>query len=480
MSVVVMPNTGRSGRWLPGWDPEDERFWRHRGRRIARRNLALSVLSEHIGFSIWSMWSVLVLFMTPAIGLGFSPEEKFLLVVVPTVVGALLRLPYSWAVTRFGGRNWTVFASAILLVPTLLAFYFVQRPGTPLGVFLAIAALGGLGGGNFASSMTNIVGFYPRRLQGWALGINAGGGNLGVAAVQLLGLLVIATAGNNHPAYVIAGYLPLVVLASLFAALWMDNVETIRAEPGALREAFREPHTWWISLLYVGTFGSFIGYSFAFGLVLQSQFDATALQAASYTFLGPFLGSLSRPLGGWAADRWGGARVTAGTFIGLGVGAAGLLLASRSGSFALFVAVFTTLFVLTGIGNGSTYKMIPVVFARQAQTATIGGAPAGAAFARARRLTGAVIGIAGAVGALGGALINLVFRSAYAGPSGGGEPGFVAFLVGYAGCLSLTYLRYLRPERVAAQRAAVAVPPAVPAAPDRRPVLRERSGAGGG
>lgn len=472
--MVVMPNTRRSGRWLSGWDPEDEQFWRRSGRRIARRNLVLSVLSEHLGFSIWSIWSVLVLFMTPEIGLGFSPAEKFLLVVVPTVVGALLRLPYSSAVTRFGGRNWTVFASAILLVPALLAFYFVQRPGTPLWVFLVIAAIGGVGGGNFASSMTNIVGFYPQRMQGWALGINAGGGNLGVAAVQIIGLLVIATVGNNHPAYVIAGYLPLIVLATIGAALWMDNVESVRAEPGALREAFREPHTWWISVLYVGTFGSFIGYSFAFGLVLQSQFDATALQAASYTFLGPLLGSLFRPLGGLAADRWGGAQVTAWTFIGLGIGTAGLWIASGFDSFALFVVAFTTLFALTGIGNGSTYKMIPVVFARQAEAATIAGAPAEAAFARARRLTGAVIGIAGAIGALGGALINLVFRAAYSGPSGSGETGFAAFLVGYAGCLLLT-LRYLRPERAAAAASRTDA-----TVRRHRPALRERSGVGGG
>ncbi|NEE59363.1 MFS transporter, partial [Streptomyces sp. SID8455] len=123
-----------SGRWIQDWEPENEEFWEREGRRIARRNLVISVLSEHIGFSVWSLWSVLVLFMSPEIGLGFAPEEKFLLVVVPTLVGAVLRLPYSYAVTRFGGRNWTVFASAVLLVPTVLALVFVQRPGTPLWV----------------------------------------------------------------------------------------------------------------------------------------------------------------------------------------------------------------------------------------------------------------------------------------------------------------------------------------------------------
>ncbi|KPI32937.1 major facilitator superfamily MFS_1 [Actinobacteria bacterium OV450] len=431
-------------RWIEDWDPENEEFWQRSGKRTARRNLILSVLAEHVGFSVWSMWSVLVLFMSPAIGLGFTAAQKFLLVVVPTLVGAALRLPYSYAVTRFGGRNWTAFSSAVLLVPTLAALYFVQRPGTPLWVFLLIGAAGGLGGGNFASSMTNITALFPQRLQGWALGINAGGGNLGVAAVQLIGLLVIATAGSTHPAYVIAVYLPLIAATSLLAALRMDNFAAVRSAPGAQREAARNPHTWCISLLYVGTFGSFIGYGFAFGLVLQSQFGATPLQSASYTFLGPLLGSLFRPLGGLLADRWGGARITLLTFCAMAAGTGVLLLASAQGSYGLFIAGFTALFVLTGIGNGSTYKMIPAVFARQAQDDVTSGHDAQAAFARARRLSGAVIGIAGAVGALGGVGVNLVFRSAYSGTEKSGEPAFVAFLGFYVVCVLVTWAVYLR------------------------------------
>ncbi|MDQ1014631.1 nitrate/nitrite transporter [Streptomyces afghaniensis] len=432
-----------SRRRIEHWDPEDEEFWERTGKHVARRNLVLSVLSEHIGFSIWSMWSVLVLFMSPAIGLGFAPSEKFLLVVTPTLVGALLRLPYSHAVTRFGGRDWTVFSSALLFVPALLALYFVQRPGTPLWVFLVIAATAGVGGGNFASSTTNIAHFFPRRHQGWALGLNAGGGNLGVAVIQLVGLLVIAGAGDTHPAYVIAAYLPLIALAALLAALGMDNVDTGPAGSGVLREAAGNPHTWWISLLYLGTFGSFIGYGFAFGLVLQNQFGSTPLEAVGYTFLGPLLGSLSRPLGGRLADRWGGARVTFWNFLAMGAGTGLLLVASAHHSLALFVAVFTVLFVLSGLGNGSTYKLIPVVFAGQAEAAVTTGRDATEAFARARRLTGAVIGIAGAVGALGGVVVNLAFRASY-GSQGTGEPAFWFFLAFYAVCLGVTRLVYLR------------------------------------
>ncbi len=434
-------------RWIANWDPENSEFWHRHGRRIARRNLVVSVLTEHVGFSVWCMWSVLVLFMSPEIGFDVRPDEKFLLVVTPTLVGAVLRLPYSSAVTRFGGRNWTVFASAVLLVPTSLAFFFIQRPGTPLWVFLVIAATAGLGGGNFASSMTNITHFFPRRHQGWALGLNAGGGNLGVAVVQLVGLLVIAAAGDTHPAYVAAAYLPAIVLVSLGAARWGDNVDAARAEPGGLRDASRDGHTWIISLLYVGTFGSFIGYGFAFGLVLQTEFGATPLQAASYTFLGPLLGSLFRPVGGWLADRWGGARVTFWTFAALAAGTVGLVQASAAASFPAFVAAFTVLFVVTGAGNGSTYKLIPVVFARRAEAVITAGGDAGRAFADARRLAGAVIGIAGAVGALGGVAVNLAFRGAYGSATGSGTPAFVSFIVIYLLCMAVTRVVYLRPHR---------------------------------
>jgi NNP family nitrate/nitrite transporter-like MFS transporter len=432
------------GGWLTGWDPEDEDAWHRGGHRIARRNLILSVLSEHVGFSVWTLWSVLVLFMSPEIGLGFSTGEKFLLVATPTVVGSLLRLPYSWAVTRFGGRNWTMFATGILLVPTFLAMYFVQRPGTPLWVFLVIGALAGVGGGNFASSMRNITAFFPQRHQGWALGLNAGGGNLGVAAVQLIGLTVISVAGDSHPSYLAAVYLPLIVLVVVLSAWKMDNVDAVRAMPGAHREAVRDSDTWWISLLYIGTFGSFIGYGFAFGLVLQNEFGASPREAVGYTFLGPLLGSFSRPLGGWLADRLGGARVTFWNFLGMGAGTIVLIVAAERDSFATFVTGFTALFVLSGLGNGSTYKMIPAVFAKRAEDEVTSGRGAREAFARARRLSGAVIAIAGAVGALGGAAINFAFRLSYTDGSGSGTPAFLAFLAYYVLCLAVIRAVYLR------------------------------------
>ncbi|PJN37485.1 MFS transporter [Streptomyces sp. CB02959] len=433
------PRKGR--RWIERWDPEDEVFWRESGERIARRNLVFSVLTEHIGFSVWSLWSVLVLFMGPEYEI--DPAGKFFLVAVPTLVGAVLRVPYTFAVARFGGRNWTVFSALLLVVPAVAAAV-AMRPGTSYGEFLAVAALAGVGGGNFASSMTNINSFYPLRKKGWALGLNAGGGNLGVPVVQLLGLLVIGTAGAARPRLVLAVYLPLIVLAALLAALRMDNLAPVANDTGAAVEAARDRHTWVMALLYVGTFGSFIGYSFAFGLVLQSQFARTPLQAASLTFIGPLLGSLARPAGGWLADRYGGARIVLGNFAAMGLATGVVLAASAVRSLPLFLVGFTALFLLTGLGNGAAYKMIPGIFLARAHRRGLTGE---AAAASGRRLSGAAMGLIGAVGALGGLGINLAFREAFAA-TGSGVPAFAAFLAFYVVCGVVTRAVYLRrPER---------------------------------
>ncbi|RSS86523.1 NarK/NasA family nitrate transporter [Streptomyces sp. WAC05292] len=435
MTRTTAPRKG--GRWIERWDPEDETFWKETGERIARRNLLWSVVSEHIGFSIWSLWSVMVLFMGPEYGI--DPAGKFFLIATATCVGALVRIPYTFAVGRFGGRNWTVVSAVLLLAPTTAALV-VMEPGTPYGVFLAVAALTGVGGGNFASSMTNINAFFPLRKKGWALGLNAGGGNIGVPVVQLAALLVIGTAGAGHPRVLLACYLPLIVLAAVLALLRMDNLAPLRNDGGALREAARERHTWLMALLYVGSFGSFIGYSFAFGLVLQTQFGRTPLQAASLTFVGPLLGSLARPVGGALADRFGGARITLGGFVAMAAATGVVIHASLRESLPLFLVGFTALFALSGIGNGSTYKMIPGIFQAQALARGMSGE---AAAAYGRRLSGAAMGLIGAVGALGGLGINLAFREAFR-TTGSGTGAFAAFLACYAVCCAVTWAVYLR------------------------------------
>ncbi|WP_406304762.1 NarK/NasA family nitrate transporter [Streptomyces sp. NBC_00885] len=438
-----------AGRWIEQWDPEDESFWEAKGERIARRNLAFSILSEHIGFSIWTLWSVMVLFMGPEYGI--DPAGKFFLVAMATLVGAFIRVPYTFAVARFGGRNWTIVAASMLLLPTVAAFV-VMEPGTSYTTFMLVAMLTGVGGGNFASSMTNINSFFPLRKKGWALGLNAGGGNIGVPVVQLVGLAVIGASGG--PRMLLGIYIPFIAVSAICAALFMDNLAPVKNDTGASKEAVKDPHTWIMSFLYIGTFGSFIGYSFAFGLVLQTQFGRTPLQAASITFIGPLLGSLIRPVGGWLADRYGGARITLWNFLGMGLATGAVVAASVEKSLPLFTTAFIALFVLTGVGNGSTYKMIPGIFQAKAVAKGMSGE---AAAAYGRRLSGASMGLIGAVGALGGLGINLAFRQSFL-TAGTGTSAFVAFLLFYAACFTVTWAVYVRRPAVAAQPVAEAKP----------------------
>ncbi len=444
-TLVASGDRTRS-RWIEDWRPEDEQFWDERGERIARRNLTFSVLSEHIGFSVWTMWSVLVLFLGPEY--GFTLADKFLLTAVPALVGSVLRLPYTFAVATFGGRNWTVVTALLLLVPLALMLV-VLEPGVSLGTLLLVAAVAGVGGGNFASSMANINAFYPERRKGWALGLNAGAGNLGVPVVQLVGLAVLATVGPGHPRVLVLLYVPLVVVAAVMAWRNMDNLSELRNDERAMRDVARDPHTWIMSLLYIGTFGSFIGFGFAFGQVLQVQFAdsfPTPLDAAYLTFLGPLLGSLVRPYGGHLADRFGGARITLLTFVAMAGAAAVVLVASSVGSLALFVVGFTLLFLLSGVGNGSTYKMIPAVFRAKGRRLADAGAQPDVVEREARRLSGALIGIAGAVGASGGVLVNVAFRESFL-RTGTGTAAYVSFLAFYGVCIVVTWAVYLRPAR---------------------------------
>jgi MFS transporter, NNP family, nitrate/nitrite transporter len=467
--------------WIDNWDPEDPKYWAEKGAPVARRNLIFSIFAEHIGFSIWTMWSTLILFLGPKY--GFNPSapgataasvaaDKFLLVSVPAAVGSALRLPYTFAVAKFGGRNWTIVSASLLLIPTVL-LALLLHPGHPnaanprvfegytsFGTLIFLGAVAGVGGGNFASSMANINNFYPSRLKGWALGLNAAGGNLGVATIQLVGLWVLASKGVDHPRLVVGLYIPLIVLAALCAALFMDNITGATNEKGAMREVCKDPHTWIMSFLYIGTFGSFIGFSFAFGQLLTVQFPThfpkvdpashktvvDAVKVAHWTYLGPLIGSLSRPVGGFLADRFGGAKVTFWNFVGMALFATLALSASEQKSFSLAIAAFTGLFLTAGLGNGSTYKMIPSIFRAKATAAVGEGQDRAGAERHARRMSGALIGIAGAIGAGGGVLVNIAFRQSFLHTKSG-NAAYLGFLAFYAVCFVVTWVVYLRPGR---------------------------------
>jgi MFS transporter, NNP family, nitrate/nitrite transporter len=446
---------------ITGWNPEDRAAWQAGGKTTARRNLLWSVVAEHVGFSVWSLWSVMVLFMPQSV-YGLTAGDKFLIAATATLVGATLRLPYTMAVARFGGRNWTVFSACILVAPIVATIVVLANPGEPLWVYLACAALSGLGGGNFASSMTNINAFFPQRLKGWALGINAGGGNIGVPAVQLVGLFVIAIAGNRQPYWVCAFYLVALVIAAIGAARFMDNLDVVSVDTRAMRAALRNRHTWLVSLLYIGTFGSFIGFSFAFGQVLQISFTAggqsaahAALHAAQIAFVGPLLGSVARIYGGRFADRIGGGMVTLWAFLGM-IGGVGILaitatVAGRhttAATMTCYVIGFVIVFVLSGIGNGSVYKMIPSIFDAASRSLE---ADEKTRADYSRSMSGAVIGITGAIGGLGGVVINLTLRSSYLS-HGTATVAFWDFAAFYAVAALVTLRCYVRMPSGAAAR----------------------------
>src|SRR6476469_6362639 len=182
----------KNPKWISDWRPEDEAFWNAGGKAVARRNLIWSIVAEHIGFSVWLICSI-VATKLPQAGFHYTTDQLFQLVAIPGLIGSLMRFPYTFAVTTFGGRNWTLFSAAVLFIPTLALAHFVTQPETPFWLMLAAAATAGLGGGNFASSMANISFFYPDRMKGWALGLNAAGGHIGVSGVQLLTPILMGT-----------------------------------------------------------------------------------------------------------------------------------------------------------------------------------------------------------------------------------------------------------------------------------------------
>jgi MFS transporter, NNP family, nitrate/nitrite transporter len=424
------------GRWIDDWRPDDDEFWDNGGQRIARKNLVFSMVAEHIGFSVWVLWTIVVLNLAN-IGITLSVSELFLLTLVPNLIGSLLRIPYTFAVPKFGGRTWTVVSAGLLFVPVLLLGLLVpsgwllhQTHDVQLWILLLCAASAGVGGGNFSSSMANISFFYPEKKKGFALGLNAAGGNLGVAVAQLVVPLVVIIGipaaavklpvHHVHLAYAGLMWVPLIALAMLGAWFFMDSLTQAKADTTSYVAALKYTQTWVMSLLYIGTFGSFIGFSFALPLVIKNTFPEflaghpfIATYLAGLGFMGALIGSLSRPVGGWLADRVGGARVTLAVFAGMAVFTLAAIGGVQNRSFAVFFGSYMAIFLLAGIGNGSTYKMIPSIFAAlgEREASASGEDPAGVALEFKRRAA-AVIGVAGAVGAFGGVLIQVVLRQA--------------------------------------------------------------------
>ena len=451
------------------WEPEDPGFWQKTGKAIASRNLWISIPALLLGFAVWMVWSVVVVNL-PNVGFQYSTNQLFWLTALPGLSGATLRIFYSFMVPIFGGRKWTAISTASLLIPALGIGFAVQDINTSYPTMLVLALLCGFGGGNFASSMANISFFYPKAQKGTALGLNAGLGNLGVSVVQFVVPLVIAAGvfgalGGEPQTWTKAGqvkqmwiqnagfiWVPFIALTSVLAWLGMNDIASAKASFAEQAVIFKRKHNWLMCWLYTGTFGSFIGYSAAFPLLIKTQFpDVNPLD---YAFLGPLVGALARVAGGVLADKAGGARVTLWTFF-LMIGAvfgvmhflpqSGDVLVQAAPNFWGFFAMFMLLFACTGVGNASTFRMIPMIFMMERQRAATGkGALAQQqAIIDANKEGAAVLGFTSAVAAYGAFFIPKSYGTSIA-LTGRADAALFCFIAFYVSCIAITWWFYAR------------------------------------
>ena len=449
---------------LTQWNTEDAAFWEKEGRAIASRNLWISIPALMLAFAVWMVWSAVVVNL-PGVGFKLTTRELFWLAALPSLCGATLRIFYAFMVPIFGGRRWTAISTASLLLPALGIGFAVRDPGTSYSTLVVLALACGFGGGNFASSMANINFFFPRAQKGTALGLNAGLGNLGVSLAQFIVPAVITVgifgALGGEPQTWTRGaevkqmwlqnagfvWVPFILACALAAWFGMNDLSEAKASISGQLVIFKRKHNWIMCWLYLGTFGSFIGFSAGFPLLIQSQFPQT--NALSFAWLGPLIGALIRPLGGWLADKLGGARVTLWTFVAMVAGVLGVLAVlpagGQGGSFFGFLAMFMLLFAASGIGNGSTYRMIPVIFMNQHLRSAAGGTAEAEeqAVRNANKESAAVLGFASAIGAYGGFFIPMSYGVSIS-ISGAAHAALATFLVFYLVCIATTWWYYAR------------------------------------
>ncbi|TAL86098.1 MAG: NarK family nitrate/nitrite MFS transporter [Rhodanobacter sp.] len=451
----------KAGVLITGWHPEDPAFWGASGRHVANRNLAISIPALLLAFAIWMMFSAVTVSL-PQIGFKFSTNQLFWLTALPGFLGATLRIFYSFVVPLVGGRRWTAISTASLLIPSVWIGFAVQNPSTPYWQFVAIAVLCGLGGGNFASSMSNISFFFPRAKQGYALGMNAGLGNVGVSVTQFVIPLVISVGifgpllggpqltTDGHQLYLQNGgfvWVSFIILYSIAAWFGMNDLTAARSSFAEQASIFGRKHNWLMCWLYTGTFGSFIGFSAGFPLLIKTQFPD--IHAMEYAFLGPLVGALARSGGGWLADKVGGAALTFWVFLLMIVGVFGVLhflpRHGEGGDFHGFMGCFMALFVLTGFGNASTFRMIPVIFRtlHERLASRLDDAGKQVATRQAGVESAAVIGFSSAIAAYGAFFIPKSYGSSIA-MTGGPEVALYGFIAFYFTCLVITWWWYFR------------------------------------
>ncbi len=448
----------QSGHVLSDWRPDDTTFWSQSGKSIASRNLWISIPCLLLAFSVWLVWSVVVAKL-PAIGFTYTTDQLFWLAALPGLSGATLRIFYSFMVPIFGGRLWTTLTTASLILPALGVGFAVQDPNTSYAFFLVLALLCGFGGGNFASSMANIAFFYPKKEKGNALALNAGLGNLGVSVMQFVVPLVI-TAGvfgvlGGAPQVLQDGselwlqnagfiWVPFLAVSAIAAWFGMNDIADAKASFKEQSIIFTRKHNWIMCILYTGTFGSFIGYAAGFPLLMKTQFPE--VNVLSYAFLGPLVGALSRAATGWVSDKYGGGRVTFWTFLGMIIAVGGVLfflgIKQQPGAFWGFFACFMALFFLTGVGNASTFQMIPSIMRHQiprlmpslSETDSI---------KQSEREGAAIIAFTSAIAAYGAFFIPKAYGTSIS-ITGNPDAALWGFGVFYAVCVVITWTFYSR------------------------------------
>ncbi|WAJ28158.1 nitrate/nitrite transporter [Antarcticirhabdus aurantiaca] len=441
---------------LTDWRPDDPVFWEKTGRAIARRNLWISTYCLALAFAVWQLWSIVVAWL-PAAGFQFTSNQLFWLAAAPGISGATLRIFYSFLVPVFGGRLWTALSTGTLLIPAFGIGYAVQDPQTPYLIFLTLALLCGFGGGNFASSVSNISFFFPKTEKGRALAINSGIGNLGVSVVQLLVPIVISMgifgtlAGNPQTTpdgasvwLQNAGFVwvPLILVGVGAAWFGMNNIASAKASFTEQLVIVRHLHTWVMCWLYTGTFGTFIGMSAAFPLLTRLVFPQ--VDALHYAFIGPLVGALSRAFSGGLSDRLGGERVTFWVFVSMIVFAVLLVWSLEIQSFPAFFAMTLLLFFASGIGNASTFQMVPGIMTRVVDAQE----PQASAEERRHKAeweSAAVTGFISAIAAYGGFFIPKALGTSIdvSGSANGALYGFAAFFIT---CALATWFFYTGPR----------------------------------
>lgn len=401
MTAASENTVPRKGHWLSRWEPENAQFWDSTGKAIAWRTLIITTANLTMAFIVWFMVSALVVRL-PGAGFKLDAGQLFWLAAMPGVAGGTLRIIHTFLVPLYGTRNVVAISTLSLLLPAVGWFYAVQDPTTPYWVLMTLAFLAGLGGANFSSFMPSTSLFFPKRLQGTALAIQAGIGNFGVSIVQfvtpwIIGLALFGSLAGEPLSFTRAGvqsqiwlqnaalvYVPFIALFGILAWFMLRSVP-VRANFRDQLDIFKLKHGFFMTMLYIMTFGSFSGFSATFPLLIRQTFGGfpNAPDPLAYAFIGPLIGSIMRVVAGPLSDRFGGAVVTQWSGVGLIVCAVGVSFYTAPTSladFPYFLAFMLGLFFFSGIGNASTFKQMPMLFEPRQAAGVIGWTSAMAAY----------------------------------------------------------------------------------------------------